>query len=148
MTDEKVTFEFIEQNESNSAEAEEILESPAEVSKKETGSSSNSAAKTKKRKKTALDYAIELLIKIVITVAVVLILCIFVIGIHEYDDVSTLRSIVYICETVSDEPVSRHYRRLHRCGRDLGVYDDELVKTKCQQGRYRNYDDPFYQFTF
>ena len=82
MTDEKVTFEFIEQNESNSAEAEEILESPAEVSKKETGSSSKSAAKTKKRKKTALDYAIELLIKIVITVAVVLILCIFVIGIH------------------------------------------------------------------
>lgn len=39
-------------------------------------------AKTKKRKKTSTDYAIEFFIKIAVTAAVVVILCVFVVGIH------------------------------------------------------------------
>lgn len=40
------------------------------------------ASKTKKRKKTSTDYAIEFFIKIAVTAAVVVILCVFVVGIH------------------------------------------------------------------
>ena len=40
------------------------------------------SAKTTKRKKTSTDYAIELLIKVAITIAVVVVLCVFVVGIH------------------------------------------------------------------
>jgi signal peptidase I len=40
------------------------------------------SAKTTKRKKTSTDYAIEFLIKVAITIAVVVVLCVFVVGIH------------------------------------------------------------------
>ena len=40
------------------------------------------ATKTKKRKKTSKDYAIEFFIKIAITIVVVVILCVFGVGIH------------------------------------------------------------------
>ena len=40
------------------------------------------AAKTKKRKKTSKDYAIEFFLKVAITAAVVVVLCLFVVGIH------------------------------------------------------------------
>jgi len=40
------------------------------------------AAKTKKRKKTSKDFAIEFFIKVAITIAVVVVLCVFVVGIH------------------------------------------------------------------
>ena len=53
---------------------EEIIEScPKEPS---------APVKSKKRKKTSLDYAIELLIKVAVTVVLVLIVCLFIIGIH------------------------------------------------------------------
>lgn len=53
---------------------EEIIEScPKETS---------APAKPKRRKKTSLDYAIELLIKVAVTVVLVLIVCLFIIGIH------------------------------------------------------------------
>ncbi len=40
------------------------------------------AVKTKKRKKTSKDFAVEFFIKVAITVAVVVVLCLFVVGIH------------------------------------------------------------------
>lgn len=40
------------------------------------------AAKTKRRKKTSKDYAIEFFLKVAITAAVVVVLCLFVVGIH------------------------------------------------------------------
>lgn len=40
------------------------------------------SAKTKKRRKTSADYAIEFLIKVAVTAAVIACLCIFVAGIH------------------------------------------------------------------
>jgi signal peptidase I, bacterial type len=62
-------------------EAEDAtVKAPAAEEKKEQKTTAKS--KKKRKKKTAKDYAIEFLIKIAITVAAVVILCIFVVGIH------------------------------------------------------------------
>ena len=76
-----------EEKEKQEEKPEEKSSDPVEAPEKETPSKKDSskkpAAKSKKRKKkTAKDYALEFLIKIVITALVVAALLVFVIGIH------------------------------------------------------------------
>ena len=62
-------------------EAEDALKEAPDAGK-EPEKKPAAKSKKKRKKKTAKDYAIEFLIKIAITVAAVVILCIFVVGIH------------------------------------------------------------------
>ncbi len=62
-------------------EAEDALKEAPDAGK-EPEKKPAAKSKKKRKKKTAKDYAIEFLIKIAITVAAVVILCVFVVGIH------------------------------------------------------------------
>ena len=58
------------------------LEGQEQTKVEEKAVKPDTKTKAKKRKKTSTDYAIEFFIKIAVTAAVVVLLCVFVVGIH------------------------------------------------------------------